>query len=173
MNEANVVPSPGISRLPPTMTLSHHAALFLNPLPLLKPPYLLLTTMWFLQRASIVAFASTASRRSLTSTTTRLSAAAGPPKQFLLRYDYIPDVLEKRGPYREGHLQLAKDLMEEGRCLSGGPSGPVGAEVPTGALFVFTDLAAAECFVEGDPYVSNGIVTGHSIEEWTVVLQKE
>lgn len=36
------------------------------------------------------------------------------------------------------------------------------------ALFVFTTKDAAEKFVEDDPYVSNGIVTGHSISEWTV-----
>ena len=93
--------------------------------------------------------------------------------QYLLRYDYIPDVLEKRGPYREGHLGLAKQLIEEGTCLSGGPTGQPGMEVPTGALFIFTDLDAAKLFVKEDPYVSNGIVTGHSIEEWNVVVQKE
>lgn len=82
-------------------------------------------------------------------------------------------MLERRGPYREGHLGLAGQLLEEGKCLSGGPTGKVGMEVPTGALFVFTDEASARAFVEGDPYVSNGIVTGHSIEEWTVVLEKE
>ena len=101
-------------------------------------------------------------------TMTALSAT-----QYLLKYDYIPDVLEKRGPYREGHLGLAKKLIEKGRCLSGGPTGEPGMEVPSGALFIFTDEEAAKLFVEGDPYVSNGIVTGHSIEEWNVVVQKE
>lgn len=102
------------------------------------------------------------------STSTALEAT-----QYLLRYDYIPDVLEKRGPYREGHLGLAKQLIAEGRCLSGGPTGDVGMEVPTGALFVFTDEEAAQLFVKEDPYVSGGIVTGHSIEEWNVVVSKD
>lgn len=102
------------------------------------------------------------------STTTALSAT-----KFLLRYDYIPDVLEKRGPFREEHLGLAKQMIAEGTCLAGGPTGPVGMEVPTGALFTFTTAEAAKKFVEGDPYVSNGIVTGHSIEEWNVVVEKE
>jgi uncharacterized protein YciI len=93
--------------------------------------------------------------------------------QYLLRYSYIPDVLEKRGPYRDGHLGLAKKLIAEGKCLSGGPTGEPGMEVPTGALFIFTDLDAAEMFVNEDPYTQNGIVTGHSIEEWNVVVQKE
>ena len=89
--------------------------------------------------------------------------------QYLLKYDYIPDVLEKRGPYRQGHLDLAQKLIDQGRCLSGGPTTtPVGAKVPTGALFIFTDAEAAQQFVEQDPYVSAGIVTGHTVEEWNV-----
>lgn len=103
------------------------------------------------------------------SSTTALSAT-----QYLLHYDYIPEVLEKRGPYREAHLGLAKKLIEEGRCLSGGPTGPAKImEVPTGALFIFTDYEAAEQMVANDPYVSNGIVTKHKIEEWNVVVSKD
>lgn len=125
-------------------------------------------------RASVMAFMAKSSSvvvstaRANISSTTSLAAT-----QYLLKYDYIPDVLEKRGPFREGHLGLAKQMIEEGTCLSGGPTGDVGMEIPTGALFIFTDEAAAKNFVEGDPYVSNGIVTGHSIEEWNVVVQKE
>ena len=43
----------------------------------------------------------------------------------------------------------------------------------TGAFFFFTDEQAAQSFVDKDPYVSGGIVTGHSIVEWNVVVQKE
>lgn len=123
-------------------------------------------------RASIMTFMTKSSPTQVVprkfSTTTTLGAT-----QFLLKYDYIPDVLEKRGPFREGHLGLAKQMIGEGTCLAGGPSGPVGMEVPTGALFTFTTEEAAKKFVEGDPYVTNGIVTGHSIEEWNVVVEKE
>lgn len=94
-------------------------------------------------------------------------------KQYLLQYEYVADVLERRAPFREGHLGLAKELIDQGKCLSGGPTGPAGHEVPTGALFMFTDEASAKHFVEKDPYVSGGIVTSHSILEWNVVVQKE
>jgi len=57
--------------------------------------------------------------------------------------------------------------------LSGGPTGDVGMEVPSGALFVFTDEESAKAYVDSDPYVSNGIVTGHTIEEWNNILEKE
>jgi uncharacterized protein YciI len=93
--------------------------------------------------------------------------------QYLLRYEYIPDVLEKRDPYREGHLGLAKQFIADGKCLSGGPTGDVGMEIPSGALFIFTDAESAKAYAASDPYVLNGIVTGHTIEEWNVVLQKE
>ena len=101
-------------------------------------------------------------------TTTGLGAT-----QFFLKYDYIPEVLEKRGPYREDHIRLAKKFIEEGTCLAGGPSGPVGMEVPTGAYFIFTTAEAAKKYAEGDPYVTNGIVTEYSIIEWNVVVEKE
>src|SRR3569832_969541 len=81
-----------------------------------------------------------------------LTAMAASNTRYLLHYDYIPEVLEKRGPYREGHLGLAKELIAQGTCVSGGPTSLPGATVPTGALFVFTDKAAAEHFVAQDPY---------------------
>jgi len=109
---------------------------------------------------------SSTSTSTTTTATTRLFAT-----RYLLHYDYVPDVLERRQPYREGHLNLAKDLVAEGRCLSGGPTGPPSMEVPTGALFVFADKDAAELFVQKDPYVANGIVTDHTIEEWSVVVE--
>ena len=84
-----------------------------------------------------------------------------------MRMEYI-DVLEKRGPYREGHLGLAKKLIAEGKCLSGGPTSDIGAEVPSGAIFVFTDLESAQLFAKDDPYVDAGIVTKHEITEWNV-----
>lgn len=103
-----------------------------------------------------------------TTTTTTLKATS---TRYLLHYDYVPDVLEKRPPYRDEHLRLAKEL-----CRSGGPTAPttLGDNViPTGALFIFDTLAAAQAFVEKDPYVVEaGIVTAHSIEEWTVAIEK-
>ena len=101
------------------------------------------------------------------------SSSALQATKFLLKYDYIPDVLEKRGPYREEHIALANKFIEEGSCLSGGPVGDVEMEVPKGALFVFNDAASAKKYAEADPYVANGIVTEYSIAQWNIVVQKE
>ena len=120
------------------------------------------------------AFTRSITRHSYTTTTTALAAAA-PPTQYLLTYDYIPDVLEKRGPFRAEHLQLAQDAVDAGKCVHGGPKGPLepAGSPPNGAVFIFYDLESAQDFVNKDPYVSGGIVTAHTIEAWTVAVSKD
>mgnify|MGYP001501799822 CR=1 FL=1 len=87
---------------------------------------------------------------------------------FILSYDYVPDVLEKRAPHRPDHLALAKEYHAAGKLLLAGAFAP-----PTdGALFVFRVDSATEveAFVRTDPYVKNGIVSGHRIRPWNVVV---
>ena len=87
---------------------------------------------------------------------------------FVLFYDYVPDVAERRAPHRAGHLALASEYHERGELVMGGAwSDPL-----DGAALVFrtADRATVEAFVEADPYVRNGIVTGWRIREWTVVV---
>ena len=85
----------------------------------------------------------------------------------ILLYVYVPDVLERRAPYRERHLELIRSWKDDGRLLMAGPLG----NPPTGAAFVFKvdDLADLEEFVASDPYVEAGIVTSHSVAPWTLV----
>jgi uncharacterized protein len=143
-----------------------------------------------LHKASVWAFVATSSRSrtvpvgnslwkyattalSMSSSSSAAAASSGPPTKYVLTYRYIPDVLEKRGPFRAEHLGLAQDMARQGQCALGGPTTPLNTSVPTGAVFVFTDLESAQRFVQQDPYVANGIVTEHSIEEWTVAIQME
>ena len=86
---------------------------------------------------------------------------------FLLFYDYVEDILEKRDPFRPGHLGLVESLIAEGKmAMAGALTDPV-----DGAVFVFKteDIADIEQFVESDPYNQNGLVTGYKIRPWTVV----
>lgn len=91
----------------------------------------------------------------------------------LLYYDYVPYYLERREPFREDHLAHAQRWKDAGTLVNAGvivSRGTPGAE-PDGALFVFViDPADLHSFVITDPYVLNGIVTGHRIVPWTVVL---
>ena len=91
--------------------------------------------------------------------------ATGP--HLLLSYDYVADILERRPPHREAHLErIATWIADHGMRAAG----PVG-DPPTGALFVFGDIPVAEveAFAEGDPYVAAGLVTARRITPWTVV----
>lgn len=85
-----------------------------------------------------------------------------------LFYDYVTEnVLERRAPHRERHIGLVREWLSDGRLLLGGALG----DPPHGALLVFAvdDPAEVEAFVEQDPYVSSGLVTGYRIEPWNVV----
>lgn len=85
----------------------------------------------------------------------------------LLLYDYVPDILERREPHREGHLELVRRWKDDGRLVMAGPLG----DPPRGAAFAFQveDAETVERFVEADPYVAAGLVAERRIERWKVV----
>lgn len=85
---------------------------------------------------------------------------------YILFYDYVADVAERRAPHRAAHLSLLEALHEQGTLvLAGAYTDPL-----DGAALVFTDRGAAERFVAEDPYIANGIVSAHRIREWNVVV---
>jgi uncharacterized protein len=91
-----------------------------------------------------------------------------PVVHHVLFYDYVEDVLERRGPYRDDHLALLKRWKDDGRLVAAGTLG----KPPTGAMFVFLveDPADIDAYVAADPYVAGGIVRGHRVVPWTVVV---
>jgi uncharacterized protein YciI len=91
-----------------------------------------------------------------------------PVVHHCLFYDYVEDVVEKRAPLRADHLALAHEWKADGRIVMAGATG----DPPTGALFVFRvdDPAQIDAFVAADPYVAGGIVTGHRVVSWNVVI---
>jgi uncharacterized protein YciI len=85
----------------------------------------------------------------------------------ILFYDYVPDMLERRGPYRDAHLERIRPERESGRVVMAGAIG----DPPHGAVIVFRDVepSAIEAFVRADPYVQAGLVTSWRVEPWNVV----
>ncbi len=86
---------------------------------------------------------------------------------FALLYDPAPDYLERRKAFREEHLALVREYHRQGTLLMAGAFDP-----PDGALLVFRadSPAVVEEFVKADPYPRHGVVTGHRIRAWTVVV---
>jgi uncharacterized protein YciI len=90
---------------------------------------------------------------------------ADPERKYILFYDYVEDIVERRGPHREAHLSEIRAAKDDGRIVMAGPLG----DPPTGAAIVFADGAAAKAFAQKDPYVTNGLVTDWRVEAWTLV----
>ena len=56
---------------------------------------------------------------------------------YVLQYDYVSDILEKRDPFRAGHLGAAKKMAEAGKMIvAGAYTDPV-----DGATFCFKDVS--------------------------------
>jgi uncharacterized protein YciI len=90
-----------------------------------------------------------------------------PERLHLLFYDYVDDIVEKRGPHREGHLALIGRWKDDGRVVMAGAVG----DPPHGGVLALRieDPAEVEAFIAEDPYVQNDLVTSWRVEPWTVV----
>jgi uncharacterized protein len=83
----------------------------------------------------------------------------------MLQYEYVPDMAEKRGPHRPGHVDLIGRYHGDGRLAIAGALGdPVRA-----GLLAFRTREDSEAFVGEDPYAAAGLVVEWKIEPWTVV----
>jgi uncharacterized protein YciI len=87
---------------------------------------------------------------------------------FILRYDYVPNIVERREPFRAEHLSRLMELHEAGVVAMAGAAG----DPPDHAVIVFDtdDRSRVEQFAESDPYVLNGLVTTFRIDPWNVVV---
>ena len=86
---------------------------------------------------------------------------------LLLEYTLADDYLERRAALREEHLGLARAAHERGELLLAGAL----PDPYDRALLVWTaPRDVVERFVEQDPYVVRGLVTGWTVREWNVVI---
>ncbi|MGY5883571.1 YciI-like protein [Modestobacter lacusdianchii] len=86
---------------------------------------------------------------------------------LLLEYTLAEDYLERRSALRADHLALARAAHERGELLLAGAL----PDPFDRALLVWTaPREVVERFVEADPYVVHGLVTGWTIRPWNVVV---
>lgn len=85
---------------------------------------------------------------------------------YILFYDFVPDYLNKRTPFREDHLKLVREAHGRRELVLAGAY----SEPADGAALVFRSLEAAENLVRIDPYVKNGLVTKSYIRKWATVI---
>ena len=83
----------------------------------------------------------------------------------ILHYEYVPDMVSKREPHRDAHIDLIKRWHGDDRLVIAGAVG----DPPHGGLLVFRSAEDAEAFAGEDPYVEAGLVVERRVEPWTVV----
>ncbi len=86
---------------------------------------------------------------------------------ILLAYEYAPDMIERRGPFREAHLERIRAEQAAGTVVMAGALG----DAPIGAAIVFRGVTRehVEAFVAADPYVDGELVTSWRAERWNLV----
>jgi len=88
---------------------------------------------------------------------------------FALIYYVVDGFVSRRTPFREEHLELAREASERGELLLAGALG----DPADRALLAFCaqDRSVAEEFARGDPYVINGLVARWEVQPWAVVIE--
>ena len=81
----------------------------------------------------------------------------------VLRYTSAPDVLEKAPLHYEAHSARCDEFHARGDLLMVGIFADPQAD---GSMAIFRTRAAAEAFVEADPFVLEGVVAGNELKDW-------
>lgn len=90
---------------------------------------------------------------------------------FILFYKTVEGYVEKRKPYRNEHLDLAKAAFERGDLvMAGALDDPTDEAV---LIFKARDRSVAEEFAKHDPYVVNGLISEWTVRPWNVVIGGE
>jgi uncharacterized protein len=89
----------------------------------------------------------------------------------------VRDSTAKRAAARPAHLQRIDDLVNAGRLLLAGPFPAIDSPDPgpagmTGSLIVaeFDSLQAAQDWIDGDPYVTQGVFSRVTVKPFKKVL---
>ncbi|HYH06513.1 MAG TPA: YciI family protein [Thermoanaerobaculia bacterium] len=86
--------------------------------------------------------------------------------KFVMFYELAADGMSKVMEHYEAHGARLHEFHSRGVLLMAGPLG----NPPEGALAIFTTREAAEEFVAGDPFVTNGVVAKSRVVEWQEAL---
>jgi hypothetical protein len=73
------------------------------------------------------------------------ASAAASNSYHILQYKYVPDILDKRGPYREQHLAGASAMAERNKLVMAGAL----AEPVDGAVFIFRRVVGRKLSLRG------------------------
>ncbi len=87
--------------------------------------------------------------------------------KYVLWGSYCDNVLEKRAPYRQAHLDRLTQLKAMGAVITIGPTQDL---TKVFGVYEAEDEAAVRQLIEEDPYWQNGIWTEYEVKEWIQAL---
>jgi len=87
-------------------------------------------------------------------------------KKYLMWGSYCDQVLEKRAPFRQAHLDNLKALKDSGKLQSIGPTQDV---TKVFAVYIGESETEVRALIESDPYWQNQIWTEYEVHEWIQV----
>jgi uncharacterized protein len=83
--------------------------------------------------------------------------------KYVIWGTYCADVLEKRTPYRQAHLDGLAAQKESGVLITIGPTKDI---TKVFGIYEAEDEASVHQLIENDPYWQNGIWTEYEVREW-------
>jgi uncharacterized protein len=83
--------------------------------------------------------------------------------KFIMWGSYCPDVLEKRVPFRQAHLDGLAKQKAAGTLITIGPTQDL---TQVFGIYEAETEAIVRQWVEADPYWENGVWTMYEIKEW-------
>ncbi|MCZ8189919.1 MAG: YciI family protein [Microcystis sp. LE19-338.1B] len=83
--------------------------------------------------------------------------------KFVVWGSYCENVLEKRAPYRQAHLEGLNQQKERGILITIGPTADLSQ-----VFGIYQAVSESEVreLIEADPYWQNGIWTEYQVKEW-------
>jgi hypothetical protein len=88
-------------------------------------------------------------------------------KKYVMWGTYCDQVLEKRVPFRQAHLENLQILKDSGQLLTVGPTKDL---TKVFAIYIGESEAEVRALVEADPYWQNQIWISFEIYEWIQVF---
>jgi uncharacterized protein len=83
--------------------------------------------------------------------------------KYVLYGSYCADVLERRAPHRQAHLDRLRQLKAEGKVITIGPTQDL---TKVFGVYEAPDETTARQLVEEDPYWQAQVWTDYTLMEW-------
>ncbi|MBC7971475.1 MAG: YciI family protein [Verrucomicrobia bacterium] len=87
--------------------------------------------------------------------------------KYVLWGTYCDDVLERRAPYRQAHLDGLAQQKASGVLITIGPTKDL---TQVFGIYEAEDEATVRQLIESDPYWQNGVWTEYDVKEWIQAL---